>query len=184
MAHLPESVNSWRDQSVRLAIAPLHHLAEAHGDSSKYHETLTVGWARVVGHYALVCDALPFDAFLTANPQLLDRDHAYVVEGSGVYFDVVSYPDYGALPHRTLAQLLDSAGARVEVDAAKRNPVDFALWKVAKAGEPAWDSPWGRGRPGWHVECSAMSLQLLGEDFDLHGAGEDLVFPHHENERA
>ena len=116
--------------------------------------------------------------------QLLDRDHAYVVEGSGVYFDVVSYPDYGALPHRTLAQLLDSAGARVEVDAAKRNPVDFALWKVAKAGEPAWDSPWGRGRPGWHVECSAMSLQLLGEDFDLHGAGEDLVFPHHENERA
>ena len=83
-----------------------------------------------------------------------------------------------------LAELRESAGARVDVDEAKRSPMDFALWKAAKPGEPAWDSPWGRGRPGWHIECSAMALDLLGEGFDLHGGGEDLMFPHHENERA
>jgi cysteinyl-tRNA synthetase len=118
--------------------------------------------------------------------ELVSSGHAYTVDGEngGVYFDVTTFPSYGALPHRTLEQLLDSAGARVEVDEAKRNPVDFALWKAAKPGEPAWDSPWGRGRPGWHIECSAMSLDLLGEGFDLHGGGDDLVFPHHENERA
>jgi cysteinyl-tRNA synthetase len=116
--------------------------------------------------------------------ELVDAGHAYVVDGQGVYFDVVSYSDYGELPHRTLEQLLESAGARVEVDEAKRNPVDFALWKAAKPGEPSWDSPWGPGRPGWHIECSAMSLRELGEGFDLHGAGNDLVFPHNENERA
>jgi len=115
---------------------------------------------------------------------LIARGHAYVVEGQGVYFDVVSFPDYGALPHRSIDQLLESAGARVEVDTAKRSSVDFALWKAAKSGEPAWDSPWGPGRPGWHIECSAMSLDLLGDGFDLHGAGDDLVFPHNENERA
>ena len=102
----------------------------------------------------------------------------------GVYFEVASFPAYGALSHRTLDELLECAGARVEVDEAKRSPVDFALWKAAKPGEPAWDSPWGPGRPGWHIECSAMSLELLGDGFDLHGGGNDLVFPHHENERA
>ena len=101
-----------------------------------------------------------------------------------MYFAVESFPGYGALPHRTLEELRESAGARVDVDEAKRSPMDFALWKAAKPGEPAWDSPWGRGRPGWHIECSAMSLDLLGEGFDLHGGGEDLTFPHHENERA
>ncbi|MBM3661131.1 MAG: cysteine--tRNA ligase [Actinobacteria bacterium] len=116
--------------------------------------------------------------------ELVDRGHAYVVEGQGVYYDVVTFPSYGALPHRSLEQLLESAGARVEVDDAKRNPVDFALWKAAKPGEPVWDSPWGPGRPGWHIECSAMSLDLLGEGFDVHGGGDDLAFPHHENERA
>ena len=116
--------------------------------------------------------------------ELVDRGHAYVVDGQGVYYDVCSFPGYGALPHRSLDQLLESAGARVEIDEAKRSPVDFALWKAAKPGEPAWDSPWGRGRPGWHIECSAMSLDLLGEGFDLHGGGDDLTFPHHENERA
>jgi len=115
---------------------------------------------------------------------LIARDHAYVVEGQGVYFDVVSFPGYGALPHRSIEALLESAGARVEIDEEKRSPVDFALWKAAKSGEPAWDSPWGPGRPGWHIECSAMSLGLLGDGFDLHGAGDDLVFPHNENERA
>jgi cysteinyl-tRNA synthetase len=116
--------------------------------------------------------------------QLLATDHAYVVEGQGVYFDVGSYDAYGALSHRTVEQLLASAGARVDVDPAKRSPVDFALWKAARPGEPTWGSPWGPGRPGWHIECSAMSLDLLGEGFDVHGGGDDLVFPHHENERA
>ena len=116
--------------------------------------------------------------------ELIADGRAYVVEGQGVYFDVAAYPAYGELSGRRLDDLLGSAGARVEVDEQKRTPVDFALWKAAKEGEPAWDSPWGQGRPGWHIECSAMSLGLLGDGFDLHGGGSDLVFPHHENERA
>jgi cysteinyl-tRNA synthetase len=116
--------------------------------------------------------------------ELVREGRAYVIEGHGVYFDVEAYERYGELSHRRLADLLEGAGTRVEVEDEKRSPVDFALWKAAKPGEPAWDSPWGKGRPGWHIECSAMSLQLLGEGFDLHGGGDDLVFPHHENERA
>jgi cysteinyl-tRNA synthetase len=116
--------------------------------------------------------------------ELIDRGHAYVVEGQGVYFQVDSLPEYGALSHRSLDDLLDSAGARVDVDEKKRSPVDFALWKAAKPGEPSWDSPWGKGRPGWHIECSAMSLKILGDGFDIHGGGDDLTFPHHENEIA
>ena len=123
------------------------------------------------------------DEMLDLIRELVDRGHAYAAE-DGVYFDVASFAGYGALPHRTLDELRESAGARVDVDEAKRSPMDFALWKAAKPGEPAWDSPWGKGRPGWHIECSAMALDLLGEGFDLHGAGDDLVFPHHENERA
>jgi cysteinyl-tRNA synthetase len=115
--------------------------------------------------------------------RLLERGAAYATP-SGVYFAVESFAGYGALSHRRLDDLLESAGARVEVDETKRSPVDFALWKAAKPGEPAWDSPWGEGRPGWHIECSAMSVGLLGEGFDIHGGGDDLVFPHHENERA
>jgi cysteinyl-tRNA synthetase len=124
------------------------------------------------------------DGMLSLIGELVARGHAYDVPGQGVYFAVESFPGYGALPHRTLEELRESAGARVDVDEAKRSPMDFALWKAAKPGEPAWDSPWGAGRPGWHIECSAMSLDLLGERFDLHGGGEDLAFPHHENERA
>jgi cysteinyl-tRNA synthetase len=116
--------------------------------------------------------------------RLVTTGHAYVVEGQGVYFQVDTLPEYGALSHRTLEELLESAGARVDVDERKRAPVDFALWKTAKPGEPSWDSPWGPGRPGWHIECSAMSLKLLGDGFDIHGGGSDLVFPHHENEIA
>jgi cysteinyl-tRNA synthetase len=116
--------------------------------------------------------------------ELVATGHAYEVPGQGVYFDVETFDGYGALPHRSVDELRESAGARVDVDEAKRSPMDFALWKTAKPGEPAWDSPWGRGRPGWHIECSAMSLDLLGDGFDLHGGGEDLAFPHHENERA
>ncbi len=115
---------------------------------------------------------------------LLARGAAYVIDGAGVYFDVARYPDYGRLPGRRPEELRESAGARVAVDERKRDPLDFALWKAAKPGEPTWDSPWMPGRPGWHIECVAMSLGLLGDDFDIHGGGSDLVFPHHENERA
>ena len=99
-----------------------------------------------------------------------------------VYFDVSKDPDYGKLCNRDPEQM--EAGARVEVSDKKRNPGDFAMWKSSKPGEPAWDSPWGKGRPGWHIECSAMSMKLLGASFDLHGGGQDLQFPHHENEIA
>jgi cysteinyl-tRNA synthetase len=116
--------------------------------------------------------------------ELIASGRAYVIEGQGVYFQVDTFPPYGKLSHRTIDELLESAGARVEVDERKRSPVDFALWKAAKSGEPQWESPWGPGRPGWHIECSAMSLQILGEGFDIHGGGDDLVFPHHENEIA
>src|SRR4051794_22121862 len=120
----------------------------------------------------------------TLIAELVDAGRAYVIEGSGVYFQVDTLPSYGALSHRTHDQLLDSAGARIAVDDEKRSPIDFALWKAAKPGEPQWDSPWGAGRPGWHIECSAMSLEILSEGFDIHGGGDDLVFPHHENEIA
>jgi len=103
-------------------------------------------------------------------------------ESSDVYYRVSAKKDYGALSHRTQDSLL--AGARVEPGEHKEHPADFALWKGAKAGEPSWDSPWGKGRPGWHIECSAMSLKYLGAQIDIHGGGEDLVFPHHENEIA
>jgi cysteinyl-tRNA synthetase len=116
--------------------------------------------------------------------ELIERGHAYVIKGEGVYFAVETYAAYGDLSGRRLADLLDTAGQRVEIDEQKRSPVDFAVWKAAKPGEPDWESPWGRGRPGWHIECSAMSLSILGDGFDLHGGGDDLVFPHHENERA
>ena len=113
--------------------------------------------------------------------RLIAGGFAYVVDGD-VYFEVRSFPAYGKLSGKNLDELL--AGARVEVDERKRDPRDFALWKSAKPGEPSWGSPWGPGRPGWHIECSAMSMQYLGESFDIHGGGEDLIFPHHECEIA
>ena len=112
---------------------------------------------------------------------LITKGFAYQVDGD-VYFEVAKYPDYGRLSKRKLDDL--QAGARVDVDERKRHPMDFALWKSAKPGEPAWPSPWGQGRPGWHIECSAMSIRHLGETFDIHGGGMDLIFPHHENEIA
>ncbi len=113
---------------------------------------------------------------------LIDKDFAYVGTNGDVYYSVEHFEDYGALSHRSLDHLQE--GARVEVDPHKRNPLDFVLWKKAKPNEPAWDSPWGPGRPGWHIECSAMSKRCLGHHFDIHGGGADLLFPHHENERA
>ncbi|KJR46341.1 Cysteinyl-tRNA synthetase [Desulfosporosinus sp. I2] len=112
---------------------------------------------------------------------LINTGLGYEVEGD-VYFAVDHFPDYGKLSGRTLEDM--KAGARVEVDERKHYPMDFALWKKAKPGEPAWESPWGLGRPGWHIECTAMSLKYLGAGFDIHGGGEDLAFPHHENEIA
>ncbi|MDM8539589.1 cysteine--tRNA ligase [Desulfococcaceae bacterium HSG9] len=113
--------------------------------------------------------------------RLLDKGYAYHIDGN-VYFAVESYSEYGKLSGRRLEEM--EAGARVDIDRQKRNPFDFALWKASKPDEPFWDSPWGSGRPGWHIECSAMSWQLLGETFDIHGGGKDLIFPHHENEIA
>ena len=113
--------------------------------------------------------------------KLLAAGHAYEAEGH-VLFDVASMPAYGGLSHRTLADM--QAGARVEVASYKRGDGDFVLWKPARLAEPGWESPWGRGRPGWHIECSAMSWRYLGETFDIHGGGLDLIFPHHENEIA
>ncbi|PKP85396.1 MAG: cysteine--tRNA ligase [Alphaproteobacteria bacterium HGW-Alphaproteobacteria-2] len=113
--------------------------------------------------------------------RLIDKRHAYAAEGH-VLFDVGSYTEYGQLARRNLDEM--RAGARVEVAPYKRDPMDFVLWKPSADDEPGWDSPWGRGRPGWHIECSAMSLELLGESFDIHGGGIDLAFPHHENEIA
>ena len=113
--------------------------------------------------------------------KLFDKGYAYQ-SGRDVYFSVERFPGYGKLSGRSLEDMM--AGARVDIDEHKRNPFDFVLWKGSKEGEPAWDSPWGPGRPGWHIECSAMSAKYLGETFDIHGGGKDLIFPHHENEIA
>ena len=112
---------------------------------------------------------------------LVEKGYAYTMDGD-VYFRVTRFPGYGKLSRRFLEQM--QAGARVEVDERKEHPMDFALWKTAKQGEPAWDSPWGMGRPGWHIECSTMSMKYLGEQLDIHGGGPDVIFPHHENEIA
>ncbi len=112
---------------------------------------------------------------------LIDKGYAYVVNGN-VYFETAKFKDYGKLSHKNIEEL--QAGARIEINEEKKNPLDFVLWKAQKPGEPAWDSPWGRGRPGWHIECSVMSTKYLGKTLDIHAGGPDLVFPHHENEIA
>ncbi|MGI9145579.1 MAG: cysteine--tRNA ligase, partial [Chloroflexota bacterium] len=113
---------------------------------------------------------------------LVESEHAYATDTGDVYFEVSSFPDYGKLSHRDLNSQL--VAARKELEPAKRDPRDFALWKRARDGEPSWPSPWGRGRPGWHIECSAMVREALGDQIDIHGGGADLIFPHHENEIA
>ena len=119
---------------------------------------------------------------LTMIQALIERDHAYAARNGDVYYSVESFPTYGRLSGKTLEDL--RAGERVEIDPYKRDPMDFVLWKAAKPNEPSWPSPWGPGRPGWHIECSAMGSDLLGAHFDIHGGGQDLQFPHHENEIA
>ncbi len=121
------------------------------------------------------------DKIIEVVQGLIDRGYAYETGGS-VYFRVRKVDDYGKLAHRTLDSMM--AGARIEIDEDKEHPMDFTLWKASKPGEPSWTSPWGEGRPGWHIECSAMSLKYLGETIDIHGGGQDLIFPHHENEIA
>ncbi len=121
------------------------------------------------------------DKMIEVIQGLVDKGFAYVV-GGNVYFRVRNVPDYGKLSHRSLESMM--VGARIEADEDKEYPMDFLLWKASKPGEPSWESPWGKGRPGWHIECSAMSLRYLGEAIDIHGGGQDVVFPHHENEIA
>ncbi len=115
--------------------------------------------------------------------QLVDKGLAYDMDGD-VYYRVPDFKGYGKLSNRSVEEMLESAGSRIDVDQRKETPLDFALWKAAKPGEPSWTSPWGEGRPGWHIECSAMSSKHLGDSFDIHGGGRDLIFPHHENEIA
>ncbi len=150
---------------------------------------------RFIAEYYRDADALGI-ARASANPRatehipeiialvqkLVDGGHAYAPGNGDVYFSVRSFPGYGKLSGQNIDDLEN--GARVEPGDGKRDPLDFALWKGEKPGEPAWDSPWGRGRPGWHIECSAMSMALLGESFEIHAGGQDLIFPHHENEIA
>ena len=154
-----------------------HELVERHIEEFMDNmEALNVKRALV---YPRATEEIPH--IIQVISSLIEKGYAYPAEGD-VYFRVTSAGEYGKLSHRTLEGMI--AGARVEVGAAKEHPMDFALWKAAKAGEPSWESPWGPGRPGWHIECTAMSLVYLGETLDIHGGGQDLIFPHHENETA
>ncbi len=145
-----------------------------------YHEDCDALGVQLADHEPR---ATEFVAQIVSMVQVLvDKGYAYAADNGDVYYAVAKFAPYGQLSGKRPADL--RAGARIEVDEAKRDPLDFVLWKAAKPGEPAWDSPWGRGRPGWHIECSAMSVDLLGPHFDIHGGGMDLKFPHHENEIA
>ncbi|MGE5527586.1 MAG: cysteine--tRNA ligase [Patescibacteria group bacterium] len=144
-----------------------------------YLEDLAALGVEPADSYPRVTEHMPEIIGLIAS--LVEGGHAYCVDGD-VFFAIASFPAYGKLSRRSAEEM--EAGARVEVDPRKRHPMDFALWKAAKEGEPAWDSPWGPGRPGWHIECSAMSMKYFGPGFDMHGGSDDLIFPHHENEIA
>lgn len=154
-----------------------HELADRYIRS--YFDVMDSLNIRRVDLYPRVSEHMP--EIIEMVGKLIDKGHAYEVDGD-VYFSVQDFATYGHLSGRSLDDM--KAGARVEVDDRKRHPMDFALWKSAKPGEPSWESPWGLGRPGWHIECSAMSYKYLGCGFDFHGGGSDLIFPHHENEVA
>ena len=161
-----EQGRSWQDVT-REFIAKFHEDCAALGVLPPDHEP------RATGHIGEI---------IAMVERLIARGHAYAGANGDVYYDVRSFAEYGRLSGKNLEEL--RAGARVEVNETKRDPLDFVLWKAAKPGEPSWDSPWGPGRPGWHIECSAMSTHCLGDHFDIHGGGLDLKFPHHENEIA
>src|SRR5262249_33138106 len=146
--------------------------------TADYMENLDAMGIDTIDHFPRATASI--DEIIKITQTLVDKGFAYAADGD-VYFDVAHDSEYGKLSNRSIESLHGDGGDRA---ARKRAAADFALWKGAKPGEPAWDSPWGKGRPGWHIECSAMSRQLLGETFDIHGGGLDLVFPHHENEIA
>ncbi|MFO7610398.1 MAG: cysteine--tRNA ligase [Candidatus Krumholzibacteriia bacterium] len=158
---------------------PAAELARRYTD--EYHRDMTDLGMLVPDVEPRVSDHLEPIVALVAS--LVERDLAYAAEGD-VYYRVRAFGPYGQLSKRSLDEMIEAAGSRIDVDPRKESPLDFALWKAAKPGEPAWDSPWGPGRPGWHIECSAMSSAHLGETFDIHTGGRDLIFPHHENEIA
>ncbi len=153
--------------------------ALAESMTADYFSNLELMGIDTIDHVPYATDHI--DEMLSMIQTLIDKGFAYPLHGD-VYFRVTADNDYGKLSHRSIDQML--AGTRVEANETKENPADFALWKSSKPGEPAWDSPWGPGRPGWHIECSAMSCKHLGETIDIHGGGLDLMFPHHENELA
>jgi len=164
------------DRAQRLGIEPIE-LAEKYIDEFKQNlQDLNIMPAT---EHPRATDEI--DAIIEMVEKLIEKDTAYEVDGD-VYFRVEKAKDYGKLSGRKLEEM--NAGSRIRVDERKENPMDFAVWKKAKPGEPAWDSPWGPGRPGWHIECSAMNLDHLGHQIDIHGGGNDLIFPHHENEIA
>ena len=145
-----------------------------------YHEDCDALGVRRADHEPRATQYVP--QIVAMVQRLIDKGYAYVGPNNDVYYAVARFEPYGQLSGKRLADL--RAGARIEVDESKRDPLDFVLWKAAKPGEPSWESPWGPGRPGWHIECSAMSVEILGDHFDIHGGGMDLKFPHHENEIA
>jgi cysteinyl-tRNA synthetase len=147
----------------------------------KFMEFLEFLGAEEADHYPRATAHIP--EIIALVQRLIERGVAYE-SGGDVYFEVKKWPTYGRLSKKNLDELIAGASERVDVDERKRHPEDFSLWKKAKEGEPFWESPWGKGRPGWHIECSAMSMKYLGEHFDIHGGGTELIFPHHENEIA
>ncbi len=158
---------------------PLKATAIAARFIEEYFADMDALGVRRAHFYPKVSEHIP--EIIALVERLLKKGMAYEVDGD-VYYDVSRFREYGKLSKQPMDQI--KAGARIEIDERKKNPVDFALWKKAKPDEPSWDSPWGKGRPGWHIECSAMSMKYLGETFDIHGGGLDLIFPHHENEIA
>ena len=158
------------------ANTPMAEMAERY--TQEYLDTLALMGIDTIDRMPRATDHI--GEIINLTEKLVASGHAYAADGN-VWFDVAKDPDYGKLSHRKVEE--QETTGRVEA-AGKKNPADFGLWKSAKPGEPAWDSPWGRGRPGWHIECSAMSMKYLGETFDMHGGGMDLMFPHHENELA
>ena len=148
-------------------------IASMHEDFLKLGLELPTNEPRATDH---------IEGMINMISKLIEKGHAYHSEGGDVFFAVRTFPEYGKLSNKNIDDL--NPGSRVEEDGSKKDPLDFVLWKSAKQNEPSWDSPWGLGRPGWHIECSVMSLENLGKHFDIHGGGPDLLFPHHENEIA